>query len=86
MRSKINRFKRGQIVKMSESYFEALRQVGCTEESMEAEKSELYKIVEIPAKHGSGNSIGASPVDDKGIVDEYTIVAFTRSDLIVTKQ
>ena len=82
----MSEFKRRQIVKMSESYFEALRQAGCTEESMKAERSQLYKVVEIPAKHGSENSVGVSPVDDKGIVDKYTIVACAKSDLILVSK
>lgn len=74
----MNDFKLGTVVKHSEHYFEVLSQVGCTEKSMEAEREMEFKVVELPAKHGSRDSIGISPIDD-----DSTIIACTKKDVVL---
>jgi hypothetical protein len=77
----------GDIVKYSEQNLSMLEQTGCTKKYMAQERNKIFKVVEIPAKHGSKNSIGVSPINDEGAIDKSIIVACAKSDLIlVTKR
>jgi hypothetical protein len=73
MSFKKGHFEKGQLVKWSCHYFGTLRKAGCTEKSMKPDREEILKVVEHPAKHGSPNSYGVSPIDD-----ENTIIACTK--------
>jgi hypothetical protein len=73
-------FKHGDIVKHSKHYFSVLSQAGCTEKSMKFEREMKFRVCEIPAKHGTIDSVGISPLDDNN-----TIIACTKEDIVLLK-
>ena len=77
--------KKGDIVKHSKYYLSGLKQANCTKESIRKESKLLFKIVEIPAKHGSKDSIGISPLE-KGRIDKTVIIACSKREIYLNKE
>jgi hypothetical protein len=71
-------FKIGDTVKFSEFYFSILAEYGCPKKSMVSEKEKTFTVAEIPAKHGSKNSVGIISEDEPN-----TITACTRKDIVL---
>jgi len=79
-------FKIGDTVKYSDFYFEymveVLEKLKATKKQIsqfkKLEKKLVFKVVEIPAKHGTANSIGISPIDD-----DSEIYACTKKEIVL---
>ncbi len=79
-------FKIGDIVKYSKYYFSYMRNLKFEghytfAKFKDFESGLLFKIVEIPAKHGSRYSVGIGQLNSRGKLIGKAIIACTRKEI-----